>query len=471
MLDASGLESAADIIEPGDFYIVRHGWIFEAMLNLQERGDPVEYPTVCSELKSADRLEPVGGYGFVQSLVGAFYQNAAVRIYAQVIREAAMQRRLYELGRDVAKGALNPTVSSSQIVERLTQKLTQLALEARHGAWEWRALAQACEPKPPRAYVVLGLLPLPSLSVLYGAPGTLKTMLMQDLALCVATGKPWLKPVPGNPTAGSFLCEKSPVLFLDVDNGWDRTERRFAALCRGHNAPTDAELSYVSFPKPAFIASDLGCVDRLVSDIQRRGARLVVIDNLGAISGGVDENSAQMIEVMQGLRCIAERANVALVVIHHKSKGARLRIGDSIRGHSSIEAALDLALRAEREDGSDTVILRATKTRDAPIGAVSVEWSYERVGTELLSGGFLCLGKAQQHTSHAASCEQAILDNISDGMNQSEIVELVKQKTSIGRSTTLEVLKRMVLSNRLYTKPGPGRAKLYFKRCDDGGNT
>jgi hypothetical protein len=234
--------------------------------------------------------------------------------------------------------------------------------------------------------------------------------------------------------------------------------------------PADAELRYICFPNPAFIASDASCVRRLVSDIERQGARLVVIDNLGAISGGVDENSAQMIDVMLGLRSITEQANIALIVIHHKSKGDRIRSGDSVRGHSSIEAALDLALRTDRDDGSDAVTLRATKTRDAPFDAVSVQWTYECVGTELLSGAFFCLSKSKQHGDLAMICERAILDNMENGMNQSQIVERVKEQTDIGRSTVLDTLGRLVAQNHLRTKKGSGRAKLYFLQREQGGN-
>ncbi len=54
---------------------------------------------------------------------------------------------------------------------------------------------------------------------------------------------------------------------------------------------------------------------------------------------------------MAGLRHIAEERDIAVKVIHHKSKCDRLRAGDSLQGPSSIESALDLALLVEREGG------------------------------------------------------------------------------------------------------------------------
>ena len=125
---------------------------------------------------------------------------------------------------------------------------------------------------------------------------------------------------------------------------------------------------------------------------------------------------------MTARRRVVERAGAALLIIHHKSKRDWLRTGDSIRGHSSIESALDLALLAERGEASDVVTLRATKSRDAPIDPLLVLWAYERTGTELKSGQFICLGEAPARADRASACERAILDGLQDGMNQSRSI-------------------------------------------------
>ncbi|PIP35489.1 MAG: hypothetical protein COX20_11090, partial [Desulfobacterales bacterium CG23_combo_of_CG06-09_8_20_14_all_52_9] len=55
-------------------------------------------------------------------------------------------------------------------------------------------LADAYKERPVLQYVVSGLFPLPSLSIVYGAPGTLKSLLLADMAICVASGNAWLPP-------------------------------------------------------------------------------------------------------------------------------------------------------------------------------------------------------------------------------------------------------------------------------------
>jgi hypothetical protein len=57
-------------------------------------------------------------------------------------------------------------------------------------------LGRRLQDPSPLIYVVEGLFPLPSLSIVYGAPGTIKSLLMADLAICAAAGLPWLPPLP-----------------------------------------------------------------------------------------------------------------------------------------------------------------------------------------------------------------------------------------------------------------------------------
>ena len=52
--------------------------------------------------------------------------------------------------------------------------------------WAVETLVDAYKPQPPLVYAVDGVIPLPSLSVLFGAPGSLKTFVAADMLVCVA---------------------------------------------------------------------------------------------------------------------------------------------------------------------------------------------------------------------------------------------------------------------------------------------
>lgn len=326
--------------------------------------------------------------------------------------------------------------------------------------WEWRTLADAYKPKPPREYVIENLLPLPSLTVIFGNPGDLKTMLSQDLCLCVAAGKPWLEGLPGQDEVKAFACQQAPVLWVDVDNGLDRTERRFAALGRALGISEDAPLAYISFPTPPFVASSKKSIDRIVEAATATGAKLIVIDYLGAISGGADENSSEMVAVMSGLRWIAEMTGTAIIVIHHRTKANKSRAGHSLRGHSSIEGAVDLALLIEREEGADSITIKSTKTRDAPVEPFEALWTYESDERDLAKGRFFGLGIAETEAdSDRRQAREAILEVLEEapGLSQRKLVSEVREITNLGKGIVIFAVKQLVKENRVDRGEREGR--------------
>ncbi len=170
--------------------------------------------------------------------------------------------------------------------------------------WKGFTLADAYQEQPPVQYIAGNLFELPSLNVVYGAPGTLKSFLHADLACCVVAGADWLQPVP-DVTGKGMAVSKNPVIWIDFDNGQRRTHDRFAALGRAYGLSNDAQLTYYSMPAPRLDAKNLAQKTALVELIKERDAKFVVIDNLGTISGGADENSAEMVGVLANLREVA----------------------------------------------------------------------------------------------------------------------------------------------------------------------
>jgi hypothetical protein len=293
-------------------------------------------------------------------------------------------------------------------------------------------------------------------------------MLLLDLVLCVVAGQPWLEGQAGDQDTKRYdIPQAEPAHWIDLDNGTDRLERRLAALGLGHQVPNDAPFAYVSFPSPPFVASDPASAQTVIDAVQKASTKLVVFDNLGTISGGADENSSQMVAVMAGLRRIAEDGRCAVIVIHHKSKGDRARVGDSLRGHSSIESAVDLALLVHREDGEDTITLQSTKTRDIPVQPFSALWSYEQdANGELTKGRFFGLGKPESAAlSKQQQAEICILAELTDGMSQTEIVKLVSKKASVGRNTTRAALRRLVDGGKLYARVGGANNAIEYERA------
>lgn len=357
-------------------------------------------------------------------------------------------------------------------------------------AARWRLLspAELLTPLPPTEYLVGRMVPKGSLTVWYGAPGALKTMLLQDLAVCIALGARWLDPEPGSP-GGAYPVAQGPVLWLDQDNGERRIRRRFAALVKGHGGGSPP-LSAISFPSPP--VSMAGAMpgrpnnldpSLLAQQIGELGAVAVFLDNLGTLSGGADENSGEMIPVLANLRAVAEQTGAAILVIHHSRKGQAggngSRKGDSLRGHSSIEGALDLAMLIERPSlDADDITLQSTKSRDDRIPPFLLRWLFERdAAGELAASRFAFVEgirpELPRYQDLAAELPALVEELIKDaatnnggaGPNQSQLVSAaMTANADVGRNTALAAIRFAVGKKWLLERAkgsSPTAPKLY----------
>jgi hypothetical protein len=250
---------------------------------------------------------------------------------------------------------------------------------ARAWASQLRTMRHAYAPRPPRRYIVDKFIEAGSLNMFYGAPAVMKSMLLADMAAAVVCGQDWLPGTDGENRG--YLTEKTAVLWVDVDNGPQRSDERFEAIGRAHKVPEDDDLLYyLTFPDPPFMMSDDdGMVSLIECARDEIKAGLIIIDNLGASTGDVEENSAGMAQLMNHMRIVAVKTGAAIILIHHQRKGGSngSRAGDALRGHSSIEAALDLAIHVVREPDSADIVIQSTKTRGVDVPRTIARFNYE----------------------------------------------------------------------------------------------
>src|SRR2546430_5671535 len=71
LLDREVIGRVSGSLEARDFYRERNGLIFQAMLDLYDRHEPVDYLTLIDELERTQRLDQAGGVVFLSSLLGA----------------------------------------------------------------------------------------------------------------------------------------------------------------------------------------------------------------------------------------------------------------------------------------------------------------------------------------------------------------------------------------------------------------
>lgn len=317
--------------------------------------------------------------------------------------------------------------------------------------WQLIPASELMQPSKAPVYLLDRMIRKPSLICFYGPPGNLKTMLAYDLAVCVAGGIPWLPHLESEPgTGGAYSVNSGAVLILDLDNGRNRLQERIGALARGRGLTGTIPLHAISLPNPPLDLSKRIDTDTLIEQTLALNVGLLIIDNLGTASGGVDENSGEMIKVMANLRYVAEATGAAVIIIHHTRKGLNNggREGDRLRGHSSIEAALDLALLIERED--DDITVKSTKTRDNPVMPFIARWSFEGNAWGALEWARLWhiedVQTKQAEYKRLALAVPEILQALDHEPKQAELAGLLQDQEGVSRPTAWKAINEAVQS-------------------------
>jgi hypothetical protein len=128
--------------------------------------------------------------------------------------------------------------------------------------------------------------------------------------------------------------------------------------------------------------------------------------------------------IMANFRRLVEDTGAANILIHHQRKdsGTNARAGNRLRGHSSIEAAIDLALLVEREPQAVSVTVQSPKVRGVNVPPFGAMFSYEhKPGTaELATAGFFGI---------------AVEDKVSDRAIEPVVIEIVTAHPQMNRQT------------------------------------
>jgi replicative DNA helicase len=121
------LDRIADLIAPEDFYREAHGRIFQAMLDLYGRGEPVDLVTVTALLRERGQLESVGGPVFLAGLSEQVGFAVNAEYYAHLVHDKAVLRRLLDTTQEIASACLAPVENVAEFLDEAEHKIFQVA--------------------------------------------------------------------------------------------------------------------------------------------------------------------------------------------------------------------------------------------------------------------------------------------------------------------------------------------------------
>lgn len=395
------VDEAATTLAPSNFYDLRHANLFEAMLELRSRGEPVQVITVRNYAMEnfPQGVEAVGGISFLAGLPDTIPSTVGLPNYVAVVSRKARLRDIVMTAKGIISSAQdNSTGDDDAKLERAESDLLGLIQSSTERGGEVclrDALAQAIneietafEADGGCTGIATGFPTLDRLTggfhngdyiVLAARPSMGKTSFAMSVAENVAISN-------GIPV-GVFSMEMSAASLLkrmlSSQGGVDGhglltgslTERDIHKITGASQriVKSKLHLNEKSHLTPAALASQ---ARRMVG---RHGVKLIIVDYLGLMRCKAESRVQEVSMISASLKAMAKELNVPVLVlaqlnrnIEHQERKPRL---SDLRDSGSIEQDADLVMFLHRQDPASNLIqVLIEKHRNGPTGGAELEF-------------------------------------------------------------------------------------------------
>lgn len=390
LVDNSLLPLALGIVTPASFFRAAHSRVFERILEIGARGEPIDLVTLKEELHSAGELDEVGGPAYLASLVDGIPRATNIAHYARIVANRAAARQaiivvrqmldeLHDEPSSLGDGATTRRLEQLRELARVKSDSLSPALTILSDA----ALGQIRAG----ADYVPGVLSS-GVNVLAAAPGKGKTTLAISLCIHAVAGLAWL---------GETICHPGPAVLVAAE-GAGALPARVRAGKIGAGLDPDVHLDGLFVvPRAVNLYTRERDYQELLTFIAEKQVRLLVFDTLSVCCVGADENNAaDMTAALEAARALG----TTILLLHHLDK-----VGRAERGSSAIRATADSLLTIV--DTDDVLTLSVEKLRD---GAPSEPMQLKLVQPPGSSACTIQLLRDTSPSSNLSAAQKVVLD-------------------------------------------------------------
>jgi len=209
----------------------------------------------------------------------------------------------------------------------------------------------------PMRYLVEPHLPAGEATMLYAPPRSFKSFLTMEYALSIALGRPFL---------GRFESTQGVVIYLDLENRQDRLRERVrAAMQRDHIAVAALRGNLLMQDRAEGIPAwrmDPDALDELGEYVEGVAPALIIVDNFRkGLPFGVEENSNSEINpIINRLLEACERAESALLLVHHTNKG-----NERYSGAGALEGSVANVMKIARDQETRKAVVTSINMRNS----------------------------------------------------------------------------------------------------------
>jgi replicative DNA helicase len=405
LMDREAIIPIAAFLAPEHFYLEKHRWIYEAMLECYAKREPSDLQTVADMLRRRGRLIEVGDLAFLVELSNSVPTAYHVEYYARSVERTAVLRRLIQAGGKIAALGYDETDEIEQTLDQAEQEL--FSVSQRRGMQGFMPLSQIIdqyyeylsdvqERGPEMAGLpthfidfdrLTGGLHKSDLLILAARPGVGKSSFAMSIAYNMA--------MMNNASVGIFSLEM----------GRDQLLQRLLATFTGIDSQklrtgkvSQQEIQTIMDAMGQFASASIHIDDTpgiTVNEVRSKARRLqaeagldvLIIDYLQLMSGSGKRNDnrvQEVSEISRSLKGLARELNVPVIALSQLSRAVEGRTShvpmlSDLRESGSIEQDADMVMFIYREEMYDKdtdkkgiAEIHIAKHRNGPLGVVNL---------------------------------------------------------------------------------------------------
>ncbi len=415
MRSPDAIHEVTDIVVPETFYADKHKVIFETMLELNGRGEPIDLVSLSAKLSDKSVLERVGGRAYLAELIQSIPPASNVRHYAELVKKKYTLRRLIAAAEEISDLGFDESRDIDELLDRAEKQIFDISNSANTSKFialgstldeAWERLDRLHKTRDELRGVPTGFRDLDNmlsgfqesdLIILAARPSMGKTALALDIARQAA--------VNHNVPVGIFSLEMSSGQLVDrmlsADSQVNAWKLRTGKLSIEH----DFEKLRGSMDRlakaPIYIDDQPGNNILKMRSVARKlkiekGLGMIIVDYLQLMtptgSSAKSDNVVQQVtEISRSLKQLARELKVPVLALSQLSRDVEKRGGDGrpklsdLRDSGSIEQDADVVMFIHREDkyreNSDKqniAQIHIDKHRNGPVGSIELYYDAER---------------------------------------------------------------------------------------------
>ncbi|WP_188207434.1 replicative DNA helicase [Alkalibacillus aidingensis] len=409
-LEPDAIVTASEILVPEDFYRVSHKRIFEVMMRLNDKGEPIDLVTVTTALTDQEMLNDIGGVSYLTDIANSVPTAANIEYYARIVEEKSTLRQVISAATSIVTKTYEEGDEVTDLLDHAERSILDISQDKSSGKFRnirdvlinvYDNIEQLHHHDEEVTGVPTGFKDLDHITsgfqkndliIIAARPSVGKTAFALNIAQNVAINSTenvalFSLEMGAEQLVSRMLCAEGNIDAQRLRTG-NLEEEDWGKLTMAMGSLSNAGIFIDD--TPGVKVNEIRSKCRRLK--QEQGLGMIMIDYLQLIqgSGSSKENRQQEVsEISRSLKALARELEVPVIALSQLSRGVEQRqdkrpMMSDLRESGSIEQDADIVGFLYRDDyyeedseKENIIEIIIAKQRNGPVGTVELAFVKE----------------------------------------------------------------------------------------------